>query len=40
MGAKVDLGRAWRVEGGFLEGIKNLQATTDFGVFAGASREF
>ena len=40
MGAKVDLGRAWRIEGGFLEGIKNLQATTDFGVFAAVSLAF
>jgi hypothetical protein len=40
MGSKVDVSRRWRVEGGFLEGIKNLQATTDFGVFAAVSREF
>ena len=40
MGSKVDLSRGWRIEGGFVEGIKNLQATTDFGVFAGLSREF
>jgi len=40
LGSKVDLSRRWRIEGGFVEGIKNLQATTDFGVFAGVSREF
>jgi uncharacterized protein DUF3187 len=40
MGSKVDLSQGWRLEGGFLEGIKNLQATTDFGVFAAVSREF
>jgi hypothetical protein len=40
LGSKVDLSRGWRIEGGFLEGIKNLQATTDFGIFAGVSREF
>ena len=32
--SKVDLGRRFRVEGGFLEGIKSLENTTDFGVFA------
>jgi hypothetical protein len=40
MGSKVDLSRRWRIEGGFVEGIKNLQATTDFGVFAAVSRDF
>ena len=40
MGSKVDLSRGWRIEGGFVEGIKDQQATTDFGVFAGVSREF
>jgi hypothetical protein len=40
MGSKVDLSRTWRIEGGFVEGIKNLQATVDFGVFLGLSREF
>ena len=39
MGSKIDISR-WRIEGGFVEGIKNLQATTDFGVFAAVSREF
>ena len=40
LGSKVDLSRRWRIEGGFVEGIKNLQGTTDFGIFAGVSREF
>jgi hypothetical protein len=40
LGSKVDLSRRWRIEGGFVEGIKNLQATTDFGVFLGLSRGF
>ena len=39
-GSKVDLSRRWRIEGGFLEGISSQQATTDFGIFAGLSREF
>ncbi len=39
IGSKVDAGR-WRLEGGFLEGIKDLDATTDFGVFAGVARRF
>ena len=40
IGSKVDLGPRWRVEGGFVEGIKSLENTTDFGVFAAASRRF
>ena len=39
IGSKVDA-RRWRLEGGFLEGIKDLDATTDFGVFAALSRRF
>lgn len=39
MGSKIDAG-AWRLEGGFVEGIKDLDATTDFGVFAAVGRRF
>ena len=39
IGSKVDAG-AWRIEGGFLEGIKDLDNTTDFGVFAAVGRRF
>jgi hypothetical protein len=39
IGSKVDAGR-WRLEAGFLEGIKDLDATTDFGVFAAVARRF
>jgi hypothetical protein len=39
LGSKVDAGR-WRLEGGFVEGIKDLDATTDFGVFAAVGRRF
>jgi hypothetical protein len=39
IGSKVDAGR-WRLEGGFVEGIKDLDNTTDFGVFAGVGRRF
>jgi hypothetical protein len=39
LGTKIDVAR-WRLEGGFLEGITSQQATTDFGIFAGVSREF
>jgi hypothetical protein len=35
-GAKLDLGRI-RLEGGFVEGLKSVQTTTDFGVMLGAS---
>jgi hypothetical protein len=38
-GAKLDLGRA-RLEGGFVEGLKSVQNTTDFGVMFGVSRSF
>ena len=38
LGSKVDLGPRWRVEGGFVEGIKDLDATVDFGVFLAVSR--
>jgi len=40
LGSKIDLARGWRIEGGFLEGVTSQQATTDFGIFAGVSREF
>jgi hypothetical protein len=40
MGAKVDVARGWRLEGGFTEGIKPVSATTDFGVMAGVQRSF
>jgi hypothetical protein len=33
LGSKVDLGPRWRIEGGFVEGIKDLDNTVDFGVF-------
>ena len=39
IGSKVDAG-AWRLEGGFVEGITDLDATTDFGVFAAVGRRF
>jgi hypothetical protein len=40
LGAVVDVSERWRVHGGFVEGIKNQQATTDFGVVAGFARRF
>jgi hypothetical protein len=40
MGAALDLSRRWRVQGGFVEGIKSQNATTDFGIAAGVSRAF
>jgi uncharacterized protein DUF3187 len=40
MGAKVDLGPRWRLEGGFVEGVSSIQATTDFGIQAGVARRF
>ena len=39
IGSKVDAG-TWRFEGGFVEGIKGLDNTTDFGVFAAVGRRF
>lgn len=39
LGSKVDAG-TWRLEGGFVEGIKGLDNTTDFGVFAAVGRRF
>jgi hypothetical protein len=38
IGSKVDLGPRWQVEGGFVEGIKSLENTPDFGVFAAFRR--
>ena len=40
MGAKLDLGQHWRLEGGFLEGVASIQATSDFGLQAGVGRRF
>jgi hypothetical protein len=40
MGAKVDAGPRWRIEGGFVEGVASIQTTTDFGIQAGVSRRF
>jgi hypothetical protein len=40
MGAAVDVSPRWRVHGGFVEGIKSQQATTDFGIVAGVARTF
>jgi len=39
IGSKVDAG-TWRLEGGFVEGIKSLDNTTDFGIFAAVGRRF
>ena len=38
--SKVGLGPRWQVEGGFLEGIKSLENSVDFGVFAAVQRRF
>ena len=40
LGSKVDLGPRWRIEGGFVEGIKSLEGTVDFGVFLAFNRRF
>jgi uncharacterized protein DUF3187 len=40
MGTAMDLAPGWRLEGGFVEGLKNQRATTDFGIVAGISRAF
>ncbi|HET9314360.1 MAG TPA: DUF3187 family protein [Vicinamibacteria bacterium] len=40
MGAKVDVGPRWRIEGGFVEGVASIQTTTDFGIQAGVARRF
>jgi hypothetical protein len=40
MGAKVDVGTRWRLEGGFVEGVSSIQSTTDFGIQAGVARRF
>ncbi|HET7746861.1 MAG TPA: DUF3187 family protein, partial [Vicinamibacteria bacterium] len=39
LGAAIDVGRV-RLRGGFVEGIKDLENTADFGVFFGVSRRF
>jgi hypothetical protein len=38
MGARVDVARGWRLEAGFTEGLKEVSATTDFGVMVGLER--
>jgi hypothetical protein len=40
MGTFVDVSDRWRIHGGFVEGIVNQQATTDFGIVAGLARRF
>jgi len=40
MGARVDVARGWRLEGGFTEGLKPVDATTDFGILLGLERTF
>jgi len=40
MGAKVDVARGWRLEGGFTEGLRPISATTDFGLLLGLERRF
>jgi hypothetical protein len=40
LGASIDASERWRLHGGFVEGIKSQQATTDFGIVAGVSRTF
>ena len=40
IGAKLDIGERWMLEGGFTENIKHQQATTDFGITLGLTREF
>jgi len=40
LGASLDAWERWRLHGGFVEGIKNQHATTDFGIVAGVSRTF
>jgi hypothetical protein len=40
IGAKVDVARAWRLDGGFVEGLHPVSATTDFGILLGVARRF
>jgi len=40
LGAMLDVGDRWMLEGGFTENIKHQQATTDFGITLGLTREF
>jgi hypothetical protein len=40
MGARVDVSRGWRLEGGFTEGLKPVDVTTDFGILLGLERTF
>ncbi|MBI3932694.1 MAG: DUF3187 family protein [Acidobacteria bacterium] len=37
IGAQLDVGARWRLEGGFTENLAHQQATTDFGVFLGVA---
>jgi hypothetical protein len=40
MGARIDVGRGWVLEGGFTEGLTDIDATTDFGILLGVERTF
>ena len=40
LGAKVQLEERWELEAGFSENIKHQQATTDFGIRIGLTRQF
>jgi hypothetical protein len=40
LGAGFDVSERWRLQAGFVEGIKSQHATTDFGVVAGLARTF
>ena len=40
MGARVDVARGWQLEGGFTEGLKPVDVTTDFGILLGVARTF
>ena len=40
IGAKLDVGERWMLDGGFTENIKHQQATTDFSITLGLTRAF
>ncbi len=40
LGAKLDLGGSWRLEGGFEEGVHGLHGSTDFGIILGLARRW
>jgi len=40
MAGRVDGSPRWRVEGGFTEGVRGLDAATDFGILAAVVRTF